>query len=191
MKNLQNLVKRQAAASQAAGIDHNGQSTQSITTGKTIKRIKMDFEEFNNTSYYQIERVDNDDIYKYKLTIVPQEGMYVGGKWEFSFDCPLNYPNVPPTVHCLTPVYHPNIDKDGKVCLSILKVGDGGDWSAVCKFEHVAHGLLSLFVSPNPNDPLDVEAGSAMRANLEEFERTVKKTLRGGTFFGRHFPKLI
>ena len=125
------------------------------------------------------------------MTIIPQEGMYQGGKWEFLLDCPPDYPSNPPKVLCTTQIYHPNIDLQGNVCLSILRVDGENNWTPILDFNSLADGLNFLFTDPNPEDPLNVEAGEAMKSNLAEFERTVKRTLRGGRFFGKDFPRLI
>ena len=134
----------------------------------------------------------NDDIFNYKITITPQEGMYEGGKFVFSAEYPPNYPNNPPKVKCLTQVYHPNIDLEGHVCLSILRVGNSPDnWDPTRTFGDLTNGLFLLFIDPNPNDPLNIEAGDMMRGNREEFEKLVRKTLKGGKFFGKYFEPLI
>ena len=193
MNKLKKMVKvqqQQAAATETvAARSPSPDNTQGGLTRLARGRIQKDFADFENTPYYQLERIDKDDVTKYKMTIVPQEGMYYGGKWVFHIDCPPSYPSNPPKVTCLTQVYHPNIDLEGHVCLSLLRVDK--DWSPISTFVSVADGLLFLFTDPNPNDPLNIEAGEAMRANLAEFERTVKRTMRGGRFFGKDFPRLI
>ena len=35
-----------------------------------------------------------------------------------------SYPIEPPQMRFVTPVYHPNIDAGGRICLSVLKTGD-------------------------------------------------------------------
>jgi len=41
-------------------------------------------------------------------------------KLEFNF--PSNYPYGPPDVKFTTPMFHPNVDMAGRICLDILKV---------------------------------------------------------------------
>ena len=191
MNKLKKMVKNQAAAtpSQTAARSPSPDNEQGGISRLARIRIQQDYAEFEKTEYYQMEQIDKDDITKFKVTIVPQDGMYVGGKWEFLMECPPNFPTLPPKVTCMTQVYHPNIDLEGHVCLSILRADK--DWSPVSTLSAVVDGLLFLFVDPNPNDPLNIEAGENMRANRAEFERTVRKTMRGGRYFGKDFPRLI
>lgn len=49
-------------------------------------------------------------------------------------------------------VYHPNINDQGKVCLNILRQ----EWMPVLSLGSVIFGLMTLFLEPNPDDPLDM-----------------------------------
>lgn len=84
-------------------------------------------------------------------------------------------------------VYHPNIDFEGHVCLNILRQ----DWTPVLNLNSVLFGLMTLFLEPNPDDPLNKEAAKLMIEKPSEFERNVRSSLRGGYVAGRQFPKLI
>ena len=60
---------------------------------------------------------DPTDVLNFKLTITPDEGIYKGGQFIFTFAINPNYPHEPPKVRCTQKIYHPNLDLEGNVCL--------------------------------------------------------------------------
>lgn len=56
----------------------------------------------------------------------------------------------PPKVRFLTRIYHPNIDKLGRICLDILK----DKWSPALQIRTVLLSIQALLSAPNPDDPL-------------------------------------
>lgn len=55
-----------------------------------------------------------------------------------------------PKVRFLTKIYHPNIDRLGRICLDVLKT----NWSPALQIRTVLLSIQALLASPNPNDPL-------------------------------------
>lgn len=51
----------------------------------------------------------------------PQRSPYEDGTFELQIDVPERYPFEPPVASFITPVYHPNIDSAGRICLDMLK----------------------------------------------------------------------
>jgi ubiquitin-conjugating enzyme E2 N len=54
-------------------------------------------------------------------------------------------------VRFLTKIYHPNIDRLGRICLDILK----DNWSPALQIRTVLISIQALLSAPNPDDPLD------------------------------------
>lgn len=75
----------------------------------------------------------------------PTETPYEGLILKLSFKFPNEYPYSAPTVLFKTPIYHPNVDFSGRICLDILK----DKWSAVYNVSSVLLSLQSLLGEPN------------------------------------------
>lgn len=83
-------------------------------------------------------------------------------------------------------MWHPNLDLQGNVCLSILRK----DWKPVYTLEDVVIGLEFLMKNPDGDDPLNLEAGKEFRENTALFESNVAKSIAGRTVNGHSFSRL-
>lgn len=102
-----------------------------------------------------------DDILNFTLTIEPDEGLYKGGLFHFSFSVNQNFPHDPPKVKCTQKIYHPNIDLEGNVCLNILRE----DWKPVLNLNAVIVGMQVGFYYFSFVMLLDLE-GSGIRMGI-------------------------
>uniref|UniRef100_A0A060TAW7 NEDD8-conjugating enzyme UBC12 n=1 Tax=Blastobotrys adeninivorans TaxID=409370 RepID=A0A060TAW7_BLAAD len=149
-------------------------------------RVQKDLTELSLPSTMKTHFEDPEDIMNFELYLSPDEGLYKGGKFKFSFSINSNFPHEPPKVKCLQKIYHPNIDLDGNVCLNILRE----DWKPVLNLNSVMIGLQYLFLEPNASDPLNKDAATVLQKDRDAFRANVTTSMRGGAVNGERFDNV-
>ncbi|KAF2277883.1 ubiquitin-conjugating enzyme [Westerdykella ornata] len=99
----------------------------------------------------------------------PADTPYDGLVFKLSMEFSPEYPYKAPTVLFRTPIYHPNVDFSGRICLDILK----DRWSAVISVGSVLLSLQSLLGEPNNASPLNGQAAELWDKDPAEFKRLV------------------
>ncbi|KAI9856462.1 MAG: NEDD8-conjugating protein ubc12 [Vezdaea acicularis] len=181
MLKIWSMKKEQQDAENAQG---SGPKKKKNTAAQL--RVQKDLSELDTGPTMHTTFPNPDDILNFTLTIEPDEGMYKGGSFRFSFNINQNYPHDPPKVKCAQKIYHPNIDLEGNVCLNILRE----DWKPVLNLNAVLVGLQFLFLDPNASDPLNKEAADDLRTNKEGFKRNVRSSMSGGYVKSMQFERV-
>merc|ERR1711937_995506 len=104
----------------------------------------------------------------------PQSSAYENGIFKLELFLTEDYPMAPPKVRFLTKIYHPNIDKLGRICLDILK----DKWSPALQIRTVLLSIQALLSAPNPDDPLDENVARQWREDENAAISTAKDWTR-------------
>ena len=127
--------------------------SETVTVSKdTIKRLLKDIKEMVKVPldregiYY---KHDETNILKgYAYISGPEDSLYVGGNYFFALTFPYDYPHNPPKVEFKTSDgttrFHPNLYRNGKVCLSILNTWKGEQWTGCQSIRIILLTILSI-----------------------------------------------
>ncbi|KAK9459006.1 ubiquitin-conjugating enzyme/RWD-like protein [Lipomyces oligophaga] len=97
----------------------------------------------------------------------PEGTPYEGLKYKISMVFPSNYPYRAPLIRFVSPMWHPNVDMSGNICLDILKE----KWSAVYNVQTILLSLQSLLGEPNNSSPLNAQAADLWDSDQKEYKR--------------------
>ena len=114
-----------------------------------------------------------DDLFDWIATIMGPEGTpYHGGIFFLRINFPSDYPFKAPKIAFTTPIYHCNVNKNGGICLDILK----GQWSPALTISKVLLSITSLLSDPNPDDPLMPEIAKLYKSNKAKHDVNARES---------------
>lgn len=127
--------------------------------------------------------LDDDNIFLWNIGIMVlnKESMYHGGFFKGQMRFPADFPFSPPTFRFTPAIYHPNVYRDGRLCISILHQGgdptsdepDSETWSPAQTVELVLISIVSLLEDPNILLPANIDASVELRKSPGAYKKKV------------------
>ena len=145
-----------------------------MSTKQVIERLKRELILINKSPPENCSAgpVDDSDLFLWQATIFGAKGgPYEGGIFKLAVKFSNDYPFKAPRCQFLTPIYHPNVDERGAICLDILKE----NWSPALTVTKLLLSICSLMEDPNPDDPLRVDAADLFLKNKEDYIAKAKE----------------
>jgi ubiquitin-conjugating enzyme E2 D/E len=126
----------------------------------------------------------NPNPMKWRITLTgPKDSPYKGGLFYLSADFPQSYPQDPPEVCFITPIYHVNINPNasnyqggeslGHVCISTLNW-----WKPEYTMREVLTNIFALFYLGNPDSPYGLDRAAEFRKNRATYDEKARKFTR-------------
>ncbi|KAF5401849.1 hypothetical protein PHET_04543 [Paragonimus heterotremus] len=143
----------------------------------TSARLQKELANLNNACNKILRNltVDNSNMRLWTGYIVPEEAPYSKGAFKIEITFPPEYPFKPPKLIFRTPIYHPNIDEKGMICLPIITPEN---WKPATKIEHVLQALISLLHSPEIEHPLRSDVAEEYVKDIKKFMKTAEEHTR-------------
>eukprot|EP01024_Parvocaulis_polyphysoides_P010466 TRINITY_DN13581_c0_g1_i3.p1 TRINITY_DN13581_c0_g1~~TRINITY_DN13581_c0_g1_i3.p1 ORF type:complete len:330 (+),score=33.49 TRINITY_DN13581_c0_g1_i3:30-992(+) len=115
-----------------------------------------------------------DNLREWSAVIVgPSNSPFQNRKFRLKITFTNSYPIQPPLVRFSTKIFHPNVYRDGTICMDVLQ----GRWSPVCDVATILTTVQALMIDPNTSSPANQEAARLYVQNRAEYD----KIARGGT----------
>ena len=110
-----------------------------------------------------LSAIQNPNNFRIFLVAIdgPRDTPYEGGYFEADLMLPDDYPMSPPKILMRTKIWHPNIDRQGRICLDILK----NNWTPALQIRAVLLSLQALLSAPDASDFLNIEAAEMWKSD--------------------------
>ncbi|EDV25913.1 Ubiquitin-conjugating enzyme E2 N [Trichoplax sp. H2] len=144
--------------------------------GRLPRRILKETERLLNEPVPGIKALPDEQNARYFHVEVngPKDSPFEGGCFKLELFLPEDYPMAAPKVRFVTRIYHPNIDKLGRICLDILK----DKWSPALQIRTVLLSIQALLSAPNPDDPLANDVAELWKSDEVRAIETAKTWTR-------------
>lgn len=114
---------------------------------------------------------NEDDITNVQADIDGPSGTpYFGGSFRVRLILGKNFPTSPPKGFFVTKIFHPNVGRNGEICVNTLKK----DWNQDLGLKHILLTIKCLLIVPNPESALNEEAGKMLLEQYEDYCKRAK-----------------
>ncbi|ESO03140.1 hypothetical protein HELRODRAFT_154853 [Helobdella robusta] len=157
--------------------------------GSALKRLMAEYRQLtlNPPEGILAGPSNEDNFFEWEALIAGPEGTcFEGGVFPARLTFPSDYPLSPPKMKFTCNIFHPNIYKDGQVCISILHA-PGDDpmgyessserWSPVQSVEKILLSVVSMLAEPNDESAANVDAAKVWREDRNKFDEMARKTV--------------
>jgi ubiquitin-conjugating enzyme E2 S len=143
----------------------NSMSNVENLSPQIIRRVVKEMNDLVNDPPEGIKvNINDEDITDIQAYIEGPAGTpYAGGVFRVKLALGKDFPQTPPKAFFLTKIFHPNVAKNGEICVNTLKK----DWKPDLGIKHILLTVKCLLIVPNAESALNEEAGKLL---LEQYE---------------------
>ncbi|KAF7990093.1 hypothetical protein HCN44_009082, partial [Aphidius gifuensis] len=115
--------------------------------------------------------INDDDLTDIQAVIEGPAGTpYTDGHFKVKVALGKDFPQCPPKAFFLTKIFHPNVAKNGEICVNTLKK----DWKSDLGIKHILLTVKCLLIVPNAESALNEEAGKMLLEKYDDYSERAK-----------------
>jgi ubiquitin-conjugating enzyme E2 G1 len=152
-----------------------------------FKRLTLELKQIikDPNYFYSIKPRENNFLIWEFILIGPSETIYEGGMFKGMITFTEKYPIEPPKV-TFDNIIHPNIQKSGEVCISILHQGidrygyekDSERWTPSHSVDSIMMSIISMLSEPNFESPANIDYSKLWKENPTEYKKIIYKLVK-------------
>jgi ubiquitin-conjugating enzyme E2 D/E len=134
-----------------------------------LKRVMKEADTIKADKQFTV-RMDEDNASHWSVDIKgPADTPFAGGTFVLEVTFPDKYPFQAPDCRMSTKIYHPNVSKEGLVCLDMLK-----GWKSSTTIHKILLAIVSLMTAPDLDNPFDTDIANQLLVDKNKYEETAK-----------------
>lgn len=136
---------------------------------RVIKELARELKSLDESPPDDIRVSVNEDNFSTIFADIdgPPGTPYEGGVFRMKLVLSQDFPQTPPKGYFMTKIFHPNIAKNGEICVNTLKK----DWKPTLGLRHVLLVVRCLLIEPFPESALNEEAGKMLMEDYEGYAK--------------------
>ncbi|CAF4817488.1 unnamed protein product [Rotaria sp. Silwood1] len=108
--------------------------------------------------------------------ICPQSEIYNQAAFQIELKLPAEYPHKAPGVRFTTPIYHPNVSDDGKVCIEMF--GSSGSYKPTTTLVDIVNAVVDRIDKPDSDHVLNQDIATEYLSNRAVFDQKASEMVK-------------
>lgn len=119
--------------------------------------------------------VDEKNISEWNVLLAPSKEPFNKAAFRLKITFPLEYPFKPPSIVFAKPIYHPNVEENGRTCFPAI---NPNSWKASTSVQEILEELNNMLANPDVKYALRSDAAKTYTENRDLYFQKVAESIK-------------